>query len=134
MKKVILLFLILFSRSINAEVPQEIQGIWIPDIEKSIVLMEKNIPEINSDYMKKKYLPKLKRVITKNKYTHSTGKRELNANISLKEKQGSNFLMILSNDSIKNMEITFIPRDKGRYIMKSNNPMNHSESILWKKQ
>jgi hypothetical protein len=63
MKIFITLFLIAFSGSVHAEVPQEIQGIWTPDIEKTIVLMEKNMDEIDSDYMRKKYLPKLKRTI-----------------------------------------------------------------------
>jgi hypothetical protein len=134
MKIFITLFLIVFSGSIYAEVPQEIQGHWTPDIEETIVLMEKNMNEIDSDYMSEKYLPKLKRSITKNQYIHTSGRRELKADISLKEKQGSSFVMVLSSDSTQDMELTFIPRDNGRYIMKSNNPTDGSGNILWEKQ
>ncbi len=134
MKIFITLFLIVFSGSIHAEVPHEIQGIWTPDIEKTIVLMEKNMNVIDSDYIREKYLPKLKRTITKNQYIHTTGRRELKANISLKEKQGSSFVMVLSSDSTQDMELTFIPRDNGRYIMKSHNPTDGSGNILWEKQ
>lgn len=128
------LFLIVFSGSIYAEVPQEIQGNWTPDIEKTIVLMKKNMDEIDSDYMREKYLSKLKRTITNNQYIHATGRRELKTDISLKEKQGSSFVMVLSSDSTQDMEVTFIPRDNGRYIMKSNNPTDGSGNIVWEKQ
>jgi hypothetical protein len=134
MKIFVTLFLIVFSGSIHAEVPQEIQGIWTPDIEKTIVLMEKNMDEIDPDYMREKYLPKLKRIITENQYIHTTGRRELKADISLKEKQGSSFVMVLSSDSTKDIEVTFIPGDNGRYIMKSRNPKDGSGNILWEKQ
>jgi hypothetical protein len=106
MKIFITLFLIAFSGSVHAEVPQEIQGNWTPDIEKTIVLMEKNMDEIDSDYMRKKYLPKLERTITKNQIINKSGKREMKADISLKEKQGSSFVMVLSSDSTQDMELT----------------------------
>lgn len=134
MKTLITLFLIVFSGSIYAEAPQEIQGVWIPDIEKTIILMEKNVPEMDSTFMREKYLPKLKRTISKNQYIHMTGKRELKADISLKEKQGSTLIMVLSNDSIQDAELTFIPRDNGEYIMQSQNPADGSGSIVWEKQ
>ena len=133
MKTFITLLLIVFSGPIYAEVPQEIQGIWTPDIEKSIVLMEQNMPEVDSAYMRGRYLPKLERTITKNQYIHKTGDRELKADISLKERQGSTFIMVLSNDSIQDMEITFIPSEGGGYIMQSQNPADGSGNIIWKK-
>lgn len=134
MKTIIALFLVIFSGSIYAEVPQEIQGIWVPDIEKTITLMEENKSELDSTFMREKYLPKLKRTISKNQYIHMTGKRELKADISLKEKQGSTFIMVLSNDSIQGLELTFIPIDNGRYIMQSQNSADGSGNIVWKKQ
>jgi len=134
MKIFITLFLIVFSGSIYAEVPQEIQGIWTPDIEKTIALMEKNMDEIDSDYMREKYLPKLERTITKNQIINKSGKREMKADISLKEKQGSSFVMVLSSDSTQDMELTFIPGDNGRYIMQSHNLTDGSGNILWEKQ
>ena len=134
MKKLTTIFLIVFSGLLNAETPQEIQGIWIPDIEKSIVLMEKNMPEMDAAFMKEKYLPTLERTITKTQYTHMTGERELKADISLKEKQGSSFIMTLSNDSVQDMELTFIPRNNGEYIMQSQNPEDGSGNIVWRKQ
>jgi hypothetical protein len=134
MKIFITLFLIVFSGSIYAEVPQEIQGNWTPDIEETIVLMEKNMNEIDSDYMREKYLPKLERTITKNQIINKSGKREMKADISLKEKQGSSFVMVLSSDSTQDMELTFIPGDNGRYIMQSHNLTDGSGNILWEKQ
>ncbi len=134
MKLFVTLFLILFPGWVYAEVPQEIQGIWMPDIEKTIVLLKQNMAEIDSAYMREKYLPKLKRTITKNQYIHISGSRELRADISLREKQGDNFVMILSSDSTADVEITFIPKGNGRYIMQSNNPTDGSGSILWEKQ
>ncbi len=134
MKIFTILFLILFSGWLYAQAPQEIQGTWVPDVEKTMVLMEKNMAEIDSVYMREKYLPKLKRTITKNQYIHITGTREFKADISLKEKQGDNFVMILSSDSTEDMEVTFIPGDNGKYIMQSNNPTDGSGNILWEKQ
>ena len=52
----------------------------------------------------------------------------------MKEKQGNNFVMVLSNDTVKDMEITFISKDDGKYIMQSNTPADGSGNILWKKQ
>ena len=134
MKLFVSLFLIVFSGSIYAEVPQEIQGIWTPDIEKTIVLMEKNMDEVDSDYMRAKYLPNLNRTITKSQFTHITGRREFKADIPLKEKKGSSFFMVLSSDSVKDMELTFIPIDNGEYIMQSQNSADGSGNIVWKKQ
>ena len=134
MKLFVSLFLIVFSGSIYAEVPQEIQGIWTPDIEKTIVLMEKNMDEVDSDYMRAKYLPNLNSTITKSQFTHITGRREFKADISLKEKKGSSFFMVLSSDSVKDMELTFIPIDNGEYIMQSQNSADGSGNIVWKKQ
>ena len=59
---------------------------------------------------------------------------QIKENISLKEKQGENFIMTLFNDSGQNMEATCIPRDDGSYIMRSNNPADGSGNIVWKKQ
>ena len=134
MKIFITLLLIVFTGSVYAEVPQEIQGIWTPEIEKTIVLMEKNMDEVDSDYMKVKYLPNLNRTITDSQYIHTTGRREFKADISLKEKQGSSFLMVLSSESVKDMELTFIPIDNGEYIMQSQNSADGSGNIVWKKQ
>ena len=72
MKILITLFLIVTSAPIYAESPQEIQGVWTPNIEKSIVLFEKNMPEMDADFMRENYLPKLERTITKNRYIHMT--------------------------------------------------------------
>lgn len=135
MRVIIGLFLMVLSVSASADVPQEIQGIWTPDIEKSIVLMEKNMSEMDSDFIRDKYLPKLKTIITKNQFTRITGGRELKASISLKDNQGgSTFILILSIDSNQDMEVTFIPTDNGDYIMQSPNPADGSGNIVWKKQ
>jgi len=134
MKTLITLFLIVFSGSIYADVPTEIQGTWIPDIEKSMRLMEKNMPEMDSTFMREKYLPNLKRIITEKQYVHITNTKELKADISLKEKQGSNFVMLISSDSVQGLEVTFIQSDNERYIMQSNNPADGSGNIIWKRQ
>ena len=125
------LFLIIFSESIYAEVPQEIQGVWIPDIDKTIALMEKNMDEVDSSFMRERYLPKLKRTITENQYIHVTGSREFMSDISLQEKQGSNFVMVLSSSSTPEIQVTFIPQENGMYIMQSNNPA--SGNLVWKR-
>lgn len=134
MRVLISLFLIVLSASVSADVPQKIQGIWTPDIEKSIVLLKKNMLEMDSDFMRDKYLPKLKTIITKNQFTRISGGREFKASISLKDNQGSTFILILSTDSNQDMEVTFIPTDNGDYIMQSPNPADGSGNIVWKKQ
>lgn len=128
------LILVVFSASIYAEVPQEIQGVWVPDIEKTIALMEKNMDEVDFVYMREKYLPKLKRTITEDQYSHTSGRRELKVDISLKEKKGNDFIMVLSSGSAQGMVLTFIPKGDGRYVMQSQNPADGSGNILWEKQ
>ena len=137
MKTVITLFLIvIFSGSAYAEVPQEIQGTWTPDVDQSIALMKENMSELDEAgiaVMRDRLLPSMKRTISENQYVHTSGGRELKAEISLKEKQGSNFVMIISNASTK-IVVTFIPQDNGKYIMQSQNPSDGSGNILWEKQ
>ena len=133
MRILVSLFLSVFSGLIFAEVPQEIQGTWTPDIERSVSLMEKNIPETNGAYMRENYLPKLERTITTSQYVHRAGKRELKAEISLKQKQGSSYVMVLSNETFQAMEVMFITQKSGGYVMQSQNPADGSGYIIWKK-
>ena len=138
MKKLILLFaLFTFSLSTHAEAPPEIQGVWVPDVENSIALMKKNMSELDeagAKYMRERVFPAMKRTISKNEYIHTSGKRELKADISLKEIKGDNFVMLLTSESVPDLVITFIPKENGKYIMVSENPADGSGNILWEKQ
>ena len=96
--------------------------------------MEKNMPEMDSAFIREKYLPTLKRIITEKQYIHATGAREIKADILLKEKQGSSYVMVLSNDSVQGMEVSFIQSETERYIMQSNNPADGSGNIIWKRE
>ncbi|MDX2465357.1 MAG: hypothetical protein QNK31_12710 [Porticoccus sp.] len=129
-------FILMFIHSAisHAETPPEIQGVWVPDVEKTIVLMKKNMGDIDSAFMRDRYLPNLKRTITQNKYIHTNGKREYTADISLKEKNGSRFIMVLTSELTPDMLITFTPKEKDGYIMMSENPSDGSGNILWVKQ
>lgn len=126
----------IFAGSAHAEVPREIQGIWTPDVEQSIALMKENMGELDEAgvaFMRDRLLPSMKRTISENQYIHTSGGRELKGDISLKEKQGSNIVMIVSNASTK-VIMTFIPKNNGEYIMQSQNPADGSGNILWEKQ
>lgn len=138
MKKLSLFFILfIYSASIYAETPTEIQGVWVPDVEESIALMKENMSEIDESgisFMRDRLLPSMKRTISKNQYVHTSGKREIKADISLKEKQGSNFVMLLTSDAASDVVITIIPKENGRYTMVSENPSDGSGNIVWKKQ
>lgn len=135
MKTFITLFMMMIvTGAIYAKVPEGLQGVWIPDIEKSIALMEKNMGEVDVAFMRDRYLPQIKRIITKSQHIAVSGKREYKADISFKEKQGRNFVMILSSKSTPDVTITFIPIRNGEYIMQSQNPADGSGNIVWRKQ
>ena len=90
-KLVSIFVLFIFSVSIYAETPAEIQGVWVPDVEKSIALMKENNSELDEagvTFMRDRLLPFMKRTISKNQIINTSGKRELKADISLKEKTG----------------------------------------------
>lgn len=133
-KLVALIYLLILSGSIYGETPDEVQGVWVPDVEKTIFLMSKNMGDIDAVFMRDRYLPNLKRTITKDQYIHTSGEREYKASISLKEKKGNNFVMILTSKSAPDMLITFIPKEKDLYIMMSEDLADGSGNILWRKQ
>lgn len=126
--------MLMFSSSVYAEVPAEIQGVWIPNVEKTILRMNENMGNIDAAYMKDKYLPRLKRTITEDQYIAASGKREYKANISLKEKQANNFVMVLTSTSAPDITISFIRQENSQYIMLSQNPADGSGNIVWRKQ
>ena len=129
-----LLLSIILPMSIYAETPPEIQGVWVPDIEKTIVLMNKNMGDIDSVFMRGKYLPHLERTITKDHFINTSGKREHKAGISLEEKKGATFIMLLTSESAPDMLMKFIPKENDTFIMMSENPADGSGNILWKRQ
>lgn len=133
-KLVALIYLLILSGSIYGETPDEVQGVWVPDVEKTIILMSKNMGDIDAVFMRDRYLPNLKRTIIKDQYIHASGEREYKASISLKEKKGNNFVMILTSKSAPDMLITFIPKEKDLYIMMSEDLTDGSGNILWRKQ
>jgi hypothetical protein len=134
---IFILFLFLFPALIYAETPSEIQGVWVPDVEKSITLIKQNIGELDEPriaFFRNHYLPYLKRTITKNQIVTISGKREFKADISLKEKQGRNFIMLLTGETAPSLVLTFIPKENGEYIMVTEHPSDGSGNILWKRK
>ena len=138
MKNVLLSFILLvFSASIHAEIPLEIQGDWVPDVEKSIALMKENMSDLDEagvTFMRDRMLPSKKITISENQFIHASGDRVLKAEISLKEKRGESYVMLLTSDSTPDLIIEFIPKDNGRYIIASQNPSDGSGNIIWQKQ
>ena len=133
MKIIPALCLVLLSAATCAEVPNELQGTWVPDIEESILLFEKNMPKMDSGFMRERYLPSIRRIITKNEYIHMSGGREMKADILLKERQGETFIMVLSSESAPDLELKILPVDGG-YTMQTANAEDGSGNIVWVKQ
>lgn len=135
----LLIAFILSTQISSADIPTELEGVWVVDIPATIERMQASgILETDAiSFMKNKVLPAYQTTIHSDKMINKRASAESNAHISFKEMQGANTIVELTGEARGKkiaFVLTFIPQADGTLVMETENKADQSGLIIWKKQ